>query len=73
MEDEAWISQSRLPCYVSRTCKRSTTERFWRWKIQQGKDLLIRRDGRRVYIETASLRRYLGVDDGQDEQREEGS
>lgn len=70
MEDEEWITQSRLQCYTSRVCKRSTTDRFWRWKIQQGKDLRIKKDGRRVLVEVASLRRYLGVDHGQNEPRE---
>ena len=73
MEDSSWISQSRLPCYVSKVYKKPTTERFWRWKIKQGEDLRIKRQGRRVMIEVASLRQYLGVDHGQDEQREEGS
>ena len=70
MEDEEWITQSRLQCYVSKVLKRRTSESFWRWKMKQGRDLKIRREGRRTLVEVASLRRYLGVDRGQNEQRE---
>ena len=69
IDGKDWIAKSRLQCFASRTTGFRTTETFWNWVIDAGQ-LEIRRKGRRTYIEVVSLRRYLGVDHGQDESRE---
>ena len=68
---KGWIPKSRLQCYVSKHLGKRTTDRFWNWATEEGRDRLhIRRDGARIYIHERSLRRYLGIEENPHGQHE---
>lgn len=58
---KGWIYKSRIPEWISREQKRSTSDAFWNETIDRGR-LEIRRIGRLTIVSERSLRRYLGIE-----------
>ena len=58
-----WIQKSRLQCYASETRGMRTTPTFWAWVLEDDQDrVVIRKIGRKTYVQLRSLRRYLGLE-----------